>query len=191
MIDPEALANNSAENEHSDDLEETPQKQFWMPDKFCRVCYSCEEAFTMYRRRHHCRMCGQIFCNGCSSFYIDGKIFNTLGLVRACKLCFEQQIDRIDFDGKLPRPKLTVESKVSMDSTAESQFQHQVPPRPIITAISAAGVVPPGPVKVQDTPEAALERSTNLQNRYYCAHIIYYICYLLFWFILQGCNSFG
>ncbi|KAJ1398777.1 hypothetical protein B484DRAFT_300550, partial [Ochromonadaceae sp. CCMP2298] len=64
--------------------------QFWMPDRFCKVCYGCEEAFTMYRRRHHCRMCGQIFCNSCSSFYIEGKLFSTPGLVRACRLCYEQ-----------------------------------------------------------------------------------------------------
>ena len=39
----------------------------WMPDKICKVCYNCEDQFTMYRRRHHCRMCGQIFCDRCSS----------------------------------------------------------------------------------------------------------------------------
>ena len=49
-------------------------KEYWMPDRLCKVCYSCEDAFTMYRRRHHCRMCGQIFCNPCSSNYIDGNL---------------------------------------------------------------------------------------------------------------------
>jgi hypothetical protein len=63
-----------------------------MPDRFCKVCYGCEEPFTMYRRRHHCRMCGQVFCNNCSSYSIDGVMFNAQGLVRACKDCFEQTI---------------------------------------------------------------------------------------------------
>ena len=42
-----------------------------MPDTMCKVCYNCENPFTIYRRRHHCRMCGQIFCDSCSSFYVD------------------------------------------------------------------------------------------------------------------------
>jgi hypothetical protein len=35
-------------------------KQFWMPDKLCKACYNCELPFTMLRRRHHCRFCGQV-----------------------------------------------------------------------------------------------------------------------------------
>lgn len=29
-------------------------KDFWMPDRLCKLCYGCEDAFTMYRRKHHC-----------------------------------------------------------------------------------------------------------------------------------------
>ena len=65
-------------------------KDFWMPDRLCKVCYGCEDAFTMYRRKHHCRMCGQIFCNQCSSHYIDG--------VRACRLCHDQISERSMFE---------------------------------------------------------------------------------------------
>ena len=88
---------------------EVPQKQFWMPDRYCKVCYACEEAFTMYRRRHHCRMCGQIFCNSCSSHYIDGKLFNTVGLVRSCKLCYDQQNEQSahdNYEGRQHRSRI-------------------------------------------------------------------------------------
>lgn len=30
-------------------------KDFWMPDRLCKLCYGCEDAFTMYRRKHHCK----------------------------------------------------------------------------------------------------------------------------------------
>ncbi|RXM34146.1 1-phosphatidylinositol 3-phosphate 5-kinase [Acipenser ruthenus] len=36
-------------------------KQYWMPDSQCKECYDCNEKFTTFRRRHHCRLCGQIF----------------------------------------------------------------------------------------------------------------------------------
>lgn len=68
-----------------------------MPDRYCKACYGCEEAFTMYRRRHHCRMCGQVFCNTCSSFYIDG--------LRFCKLCHNQLSKQTEKDSKIGAKK--------------------------------------------------------------------------------------
>jgi len=63
----------------------------WMPDKICKVCYNCEDPFNLYRRRHHCRMCGQVFCDRCSSEYVDGLQVPGLGpgLHRACGLCHD------------------------------------------------------------------------------------------------------
>lgn len=91
LIDPEELASLEQDKGQAEEKSNGKQsKQFWMPDRYCKVCYGCEEPFTMYRRRHHCRMCGQIFCNTCSSYAIDGSIFNSPGLVRACRDCFEQ-----------------------------------------------------------------------------------------------------
>jgi len=42
-------------------------RQHWMPDSNSLDCYDCGKAFTTFRRRHHCRVCGQIFCWKCSS----------------------------------------------------------------------------------------------------------------------------
>ncbi|XXQ36227.1 1-phosphatidylinositol-3-phosphate 5-kinase [Plasmodiophora brassicae] len=54
-------------------------KSSWMPDQSCQTCYNCEASFSFFRRRHHCRLCGQIFCSSCSA--------NTLGGVRVCDYC--------------------------------------------------------------------------------------------------------
>lgn len=40
-------------------------KHFWMSDRSSKACYECEQLFTFFRRRHHCRSCGQIFCSQC------------------------------------------------------------------------------------------------------------------------------
>ena len=42
-------------------------------------CQSCNKKFTFSRRKHHCRFCGHVFCNKCSSGREDGK--------RACWEC--------------------------------------------------------------------------------------------------------
>jgi len=38
----------------------------WMPDESACSCTICEEPFTMFRRRHHCRACGLICCAECA-----------------------------------------------------------------------------------------------------------------------------
>lgn len=45
-------------------------RQHWMPDQLCKQCYACEIPFTVFRRRHHCRLCGQVFCNACSAHFV-------------------------------------------------------------------------------------------------------------------------
>lgn len=54
-------------------------KQYWMPDENCKECYECGEKFNTFRRRHHCRLCGQIFCYRCCYLEIPGKIMGYAG----------------------------------------------------------------------------------------------------------------
>ena len=39
-------------------------KEKWVQDKDVNNCFKCDKKFhPLYRRKHHCRYCGQIFCN--------------------------------------------------------------------------------------------------------------------------------
>ena len=40
-------------------------RSLWVEDKYALRCRGCGEKFTMFRRRHHCRRCGQVFCYEC------------------------------------------------------------------------------------------------------------------------------
>ncbi|KAK1939372.1 putative 1-phosphatidylinositol-3-phosphate 5-kinase FAB1C [Phytophthora citrophthora] len=53
------------------------------------VCYDCSAAFSLFRRRHHCRLCGQIFCYDCSNQFVDGTPHGFPGVIRVCKFCFQ------------------------------------------------------------------------------------------------------
>ncbi len=39
----------------------------WIPSNNITHCYGCSTQFTMWNRKHHCRICGRIFCNACTT----------------------------------------------------------------------------------------------------------------------------
>jgi hypothetical protein len=65
---------NRIKEESSDDpLKHTLPRRSrnWTEDSAVTSCYKCKSEFSMFVRRHHCRMCGKIFCYNCSSFKQD------------------------------------------------------------------------------------------------------------------------
>ncbi|WFD00085.1 1-phosphatidylinositol-3-phosphate 5-kinase [Malassezia yamatoensis] len=50
-------------------------RKYWMADKTAKECRDCLLPFTPLRRRHHCRICGQIFCYKCCSEIVPGDRF--------------------------------------------------------------------------------------------------------------------
>ncbi|XP_020286766.1 1-phosphatidylinositol 3-phosphate 5-kinase isoform X2 [Pseudomyrmex gracilis] len=62
-------------------------RSYWIADNVSKQCYECGERFTTFRRKHHCRVCGQIFCSKCCSDHIPGKIMGCTGDLRVCTYC--------------------------------------------------------------------------------------------------------
>lgn len=64
----------------------------WVPDNRADKCANCSEAFGIWRRKHHCRLCGQVVCWLCSqrSFlipnYEEGDAYKP---ARACDPCYD------------------------------------------------------------------------------------------------------
>ena len=48
----------------------------WLDDNSVKKCLRCDKKFTVTLRRHHCRECGGIFCDACSSrkLIISGQL---------------------------------------------------------------------------------------------------------------------
>ena len=40
----------------------------WIPDARVQRCFACNVQFSMFKRKHHCRSCGRIFCAACTSY---------------------------------------------------------------------------------------------------------------------------
>lgn len=63
------------------------QRPAWVPDDLISSCQLCKDEFTFFRRRHHCRHCGQIFCGQCSAqrHIIERLLY--MKPVRVCNTC--------------------------------------------------------------------------------------------------------
>jgi 1-phosphatidylinositol-3-phosphate 5-kinase len=73
-------------------------KEFWMADEICKECFLCGDAFSAFRRKHHCRTCGCIFDSKCTSI-ISGQRFGVQGQLRVCKTCLDIINRRHDSSG--------------------------------------------------------------------------------------------
>lgn len=40
---------------------------YWIPDNVTTTCMQCQIRFSIIKRRHHCRACGQVLCSACCS----------------------------------------------------------------------------------------------------------------------------
>lgn len=80
-------------------------RKYWMNDAFVSECLNCFRPFTAFRRKHHCRFCGQIFCSRCTLFvsYEQHREQRRTGVVitdndhytdklRVCKPCYSDVI---------------------------------------------------------------------------------------------------
>ncbi|MCO5565610.1 hypothetical protein L7F22_019284 [Adiantum nelumboides] len=63
-------------------------RDLWMPDENVKECRECQSYFTPFRRKHHCRICGLVYCSRCASNIVSGRRF---GLdhaeIRVCNYC--------------------------------------------------------------------------------------------------------
>ncbi|KAI0352816.1 FYVE-domain-containing protein [Trametes cingulata] len=74
----------------------------WERDEAVSECRECRRRFTFLNRRHHCRRCGRIFCDRCSSYrvlldpsdIVHDPSFPESSLVatqqRVCRGCYEE-----------------------------------------------------------------------------------------------------
>ena len=80
----------------------TEEPLSWTPDSASDHCLLCSIEFTMFRRRHHCRLCGALVCGSCSGNSLPTTSSATSNgssagpenigdvgvMVRACDQCF-------------------------------------------------------------------------------------------------------
>lgn len=98
--------------------ESIEKKDHWMSDKICHQCSDCETRFTIFVRRHHCRVCGRIFCHSCSNHTIPGHLFRSSlsGNIRVCRAC-----ERLFYEVNATRQTQNTPASISLQATLKGR----------------------------------------------------------------------
>jgi len=64
----------------------------WTPDRHAPHCSVCKVAFSVLKRRHHCRSCGSIVCDNCSKKRYLLAHVDKNNLVRVCDTCYDKYV---------------------------------------------------------------------------------------------------
>uniref|UniRef100_A0A1D1YQ44 Arrestin domain-containing protein A n=1 Tax=Anthurium amnicola TaxID=1678845 RepID=A0A1D1YQ44_9ARAE len=71
------------------------EKDHWVPDEAATKCTSCGTDFGAFVRRHHCRNCGDIFCDKCTNGRIALTSDEQAQPVRVCDRCMAEVTQRL------------------------------------------------------------------------------------------------
>lgn len=68
----------------------SPDQSFWVKDEYVLSCTSCDTKFSITVRRHHCRACGEVFCNSCTSksLSLPHLGYPVTQKLRVCETCY-------------------------------------------------------------------------------------------------------
>ncbi|KAK4859720.1 hypothetical protein QYF36_010528 [Acer negundo] len=71
------------------------EKDHWVPDEAVTKCTACGTDFGAFVRKHHCRNCGDIFCDKCTHGRIALTADENAQPVRVCDRCLAEVTQRL------------------------------------------------------------------------------------------------
>jgi hypothetical protein len=121
----------------------------WMPSSEVDSCFGCSEPFSFFKRKHHCRVCGLVFCNDCASLYvlIDGVP------LRACQSCATP----VDSSSQSQSQSDAAQSTISPASSATAETSGKDKKAVGFAVVAADGS------EIIDTEGARIDRSHSMQ----------------------------
>ncbi|PPD71633.1 hypothetical protein GOBAR_DD31463 [Gossypium barbadense] len=72
------------------------EKDHWVPDEAVSKCTACATDFGAFVRKHHCRNCGDIFCDKCTHGRIALTADENAPQVRVCDRCMAEVTQRLN-----------------------------------------------------------------------------------------------
>lgn len=102
----------------------------WTPNHARKTCACCARKFHVFRRRHHCRMCGNLICHTCLQRQM------ILGRKRkVCNECRARQMHSVIEQAPFSEPLLSPEVKEPPPPPIEPTFPARLPITALFTSI--------------------------------------------------------
>ncbi|XP_058494259.1 FYVE and coiled-coil domain-containing protein 1 [Solea solea] len=117
------------------------EERWWLVDKEATHCLDCQGQFTWWLRRHHCRLCGRIFCYYCSNNFVLTK--HSGKKERCCRECYSQHS--------------AVVERFTQAELSPSDTEPPPPPPPP----EAGPQSPPEPAQYKPTPTVTVSDPSN------------------------------
>ncbi|KAF0720002.1 Aste57867_653 [Aphanomyces stellatus] len=91
----------------------------WANPDLAKTCHCCEKGFNPLRRKHHCRLCGNVVCNSCGVHTTIGHVNRSVN-VRVCIRCrlrMKQSLESSRYAGNgsdlASQPRLSITSNAT------------------------------------------------------------------------------
>lgn len=84
--DPEQQLSATLGDEQEQDINMAP---VWCDKKSVTCCAKCTTAFNLFKKKHHCRACGKVYCDTCTKNKIILKHIDTAAMQRVCDICLD------------------------------------------------------------------------------------------------------
>lgn len=65
----------------------------WVLDSDINYCMECQNEFTFFNRKHHCRACGNVICSTCSPYKANLPTLDEINGSRVCINCFGLKVN--------------------------------------------------------------------------------------------------
>ena len=90
---PELLSLEKNEKNKKKKIKKGIDKTFWVPDSNVKKCNKCGIEFYFFERKHHCRVCGKIFCKKCIFSFYERTHFDDEGELKCCSYCKDMCVE--------------------------------------------------------------------------------------------------
>ncbi|ETW06141.1 hypothetical protein H310_03726 [Aphanomyces invadans] len=108
----------------------------WIDDTDRKWCKLCARKFNVFRRRHHCRMCGDVFCDACTTFVMIVVREEHKNSVRICGTCISSHKAKYSYRAG---PSSTMQESTPLERATKSVSVPKVPSAAASIAVSAPG----------------------------------------------------
>jgi len=99
--------------EKLEDFQQLMKDRKWRSDDNRDECQRCQSVFGLWNRKHHCRLCGDIFCGACSEVREIKCCYRENLYIRACHHCYQMFKERWKLFHDLQKRWMASEGKVS------------------------------------------------------------------------------